>query len=310
MVIGDLIVIVLIAAVLVAAVVFLIRAPKAPRAKELWYLVITAAGVLVLRFIIGFIPERYIGRIPNEVLLAVASGAIASGLILWLGRPGPERFETESYEGIWTFKDGTTANQLLMRFRILYDRTNLTSQPIFLWHQTLIEPYLWSTGVSVIRLQCASAKGSFDAANPKDPPQSIPHKIDGFVVELDEQHADHDNARLKPGERKWFLLEIDASVPETYWDIAVGTTTLGRPPEFMMIDETSKGRLALVLAGANGQYATNVDDHGSRLGKEAKLFIDEALRERVRAQVYWYPVSTLAAGSTKHLRARFAGASR
>jgi len=307
MVIGDLIVVLLITAALIVAVVALLRGGSPKPSKELWYTVLAAATALLLRFIVSFVPERYSGKVPTEVLLAVAAGAIASAFLLWLGRPQRELFETSIYETSWIFRDDPQG-QLVLTYRSLHDRTNVTRKSMLGWRKAAFEPYLWAAGVKVTKLQCAGSEAAFTSANPTTPPQDIPHHIAGYVVELDETDARHVVARLEPGAQKWFLLEAQIAVPLPYWDIAVGTTTLGRPPKFSMSDETKARNLVFVIAGPNRQYTTNLDDQGRRNGDAVTFVSDEVPRGDTRAQVYWYPANTLAPGVANLLKQRFARA--
>lgn len=307
MVIGDLIVVILITATLIVAVVVLLRGGTPKPSKELWYTVLAAASALLIRFVVSFIPERYSGKVPTEVLLAVAAGAIASAFLLWLGRPRRELFETSLYETTWTFRDGPSG-QLVMIYRSLHDRTNVTRKSMLGWRKAAFEPYLWASGVTILKLQCASSEAAFTAANPTAPPEDIPHRVAGYVVELDETNARHVVARLEPGAQKWFLLEAQISVPTTYWDIAVGSTTLGRPPKFSMFDETTARNLVFVVAGPNRQYATNLDAQGNRSSDSITFVGDEVPHGDTRAQAYWYPVNTLVPGRADLLKQRFARA--
>ncbi len=305
---GDLFVFFLVAVCLLVALYTVIRgAGVDSRSKHLWFTGLIAASALVLRFILLMVPEGYFGSVPEQVLLAIASGSIASLLILWATKqePQPPAIEDSSYHVTWTFLDYKLAGRVQMKWQLVQERTNRSTKAHLGWESTWFEPYPGIESVESPSVRVAEKEVDLYPTNPRGQCKELPLVTNGFVISLDKsKSSEAQPAYLKSDETKWFKVEATMIVPIAYRDTAVGQVALGKPPRFEMKDETTSG-LALFLAGPSNELALNFDEKGKIISKKVEISHSQVTERPTRAQAYWYPKALLKKSTKKLILERF-----
>lgn len=234
--------------------------------KQLWSAGCVAAAALVLRGALLLVEKKWLGNI-DQVLLAVASGAIASFLILWLQKESPPPIEESLYSVTWTFSDcvsGCNSGEVEMRYHLVQERINRSGKRVLGWKRTWLEPYIGTRGIKSASVKVANKKADLHSDN-SDGVHELPVAYEGFVISLKKERQGNkypDEVYIEEGKNKWFSIEAAMVVPDCYWDTAVGQKTLGKPPfemldeasEFEMTDNTSK-ELTLILVGPNNELS-------------------------------------------------------
>ena len=292
---------------LVALYAVIRRAGVDSRSTHLRFMGLIAASALVLKFILLMVPEEFRGSVPDQVLLAIASGSIASLMILWVTKqePKPPAIEDSSYHVTWTFLDHKSVGRVKMKCRIVQERTNRSTKAHLGWEATWFEPYPGIENLESSSVRVAEKEDDLNPTNPRGQGKELPLVTNGFVISLDKsKSSEAQPAYLKSGETKWFKVEATMIVPIVYRDTAVGRVALGKPPRFEMIDKTTSG-LALILADSSNELALNFDEKGEIISKEVKIAHSQVTERPTRAQAYWYPKGLLTESTKKLMLERF-----
>ena len=266
---------------------------------------VIAVAALALRFPVLCVPEHIRGDIAESLLLAVAAGAVASFVILWIDRQKSQASVPEMLGNsvTWTFRKlCNNGNSVEMQYVRIYQKTNSSEKGIYGWE---IEWFELCPGTEGVRSPCVQVASSRNDLLPgaQGERTELPLDLDGFVIRLKDSDQEARKAWLEPGQAKWFRVEATLTVPVSYWDYSVGLTGAipGERPQFTMEDETET--LALILASADNRLAFNFDDGGKRT--ENSISLEGEPQGRLRAQAFWYPAKELTKNAKALVERRF-----
>lgn len=274
--------------------------------KQLAQTGLVAVVASVFRFLLlALLPDSRSG-LTDSLLLAVAAGAVASFVILWIEGQKLQASDSETSVNrvTWTFdKLSDDEKDVEIKYERIQERTNRSDEEKYGWEREWFEPYPGTEGVQEACVRVAEEENDVFSGDQTRGNKLPLMALDGFVIRLDKQSHDAKKGWLKRGETKWFKIEATLRVPVSYWDYSIGLaeTELSQKPQFTMNDKT--GKLALVLASSGNQPDLNFDKKGER--KRDIVQLTGRRKGRLRAQALWFHKDNLTENTERLINARF-----